>query len=421
MNILLGVYACEPNKGSEPEVGWQMVNEIAKAMPNDMIYAITKSNNKVAIEQEKYPDNLIFFYYTPPKWLTFWKKGGRGIRTYYYIWMIGASLYMKRQKKIFDVVHHITFVNDWLPSFFSLLKKKDNIFIWGPIGSHDPIKKKFLHGRKRHYIEKIRIFLQCFFRNLDPIFYYCKIKADCIIGINENVFHKLKLKKGKYFITEPAIGMKKKFVEAKQIEEKKSDTFTLISVGRLIYIKNFRLTILSFAKFLENNPNLTNVQLQIIGDGEDRKSLEKLVEKLKIDKYVEFLGKVTRQEVLEQFSKVDLFLFPTLESAGFVILEAMSYALPIIAMDYGGPQQFILNYNKEQLVSSTQSYEEIINALALNIERLYKNKDLCSNIGHQNRQDVIDNFTWEAKTKRIKKLYLEFMMKENKNENTTNS
>jgi len=409
MNILLGVYACEPNKGSEPEVGWQMVNEISKAMPNDTIYAITKANNKDIIEQESYPKNIIFFYYAPPKWLTFWKKGGRGIRTYYYIWMIGAVLYLKKQKISFDVVHHITFVNDWLPSFFSFLKRKENIFIWGPIGSHDPIENKFLYGWKRRYIEKIRIFLQYFFRYIDPIFHYCKAKADCIIGINEDVFHKLNLKIGKYFISEPAIGMKKSFVESIDIKDKKRDTFKIISIGRLLYIKNFRLTILSFAKFLENNPNIKNIQLQIVGDGEDRKSLERLVENLKIEKYVEFIGKVERQEVLEKFSEADLFLFPTLENAGFVVLEAMSYALPVIAMDYGGPHQFILNYTKEQLVSSTQSYEEIINSLALNIERLYKNKALCNDIGHQNRQDIIANFTWEAKIKRVKKLYLEFL------------
>ena len=62
MNILLGVYACEPNNGSEPEVGWQMANEIAKAVPDDMIYAITKANNEEFIEKEDYPNNLKFYY-----------------------------------------------------------------------------------------------------------------------------------------------------------------------------------------------------------------------------------------------------------------------------------------------------------------------------------------------------------------------
>ena len=307
MNILLGVYACEPNNGSEPEVGWQMANEIAKAMPNDMIYAVTKVNNRETIEKESYPRNLKFYYYAPPKWLTFWKKGGRGIRTYYYLWMIGAALFMKKQKITFDIVHHVTFVNDWLPSFFSLLKNGNNKFIWGPIGSHDPIDSKFLDGNRRKNIEKIRIFLQLFFRNFDPAFHYCKAKADCIIGINENVRNKLNLNDEKLFIAEPAIGMKKSVVEEIHQVEKNSDIFQVITVGRLLYIKNFKLTVLAFAKFLENNPEVNNAKLQIIGDGEDRHSLETLVKELNMVEQVEFVGKIPLHEVQEQFAKANAF------------------------------------------------------------------------------------------------------------------
>jgi len=405
MNILLGVYACEPNNGSEPEVGWQMANEIAKAMPEDTVYAVTKANNREAIEKESHPDNLKFFYYAPPKWLTFWKKGGRGIRTYYYLWMIGAALFMKKQKIDFDIVHHVTFVNDWLPSFFSLLKTKVNKFIWGPIGSHDPIEEKFLDGDRRKQIEKIRIFLQIFFRNFDPAFYYCKSNADCIIGINENVSNKLKLGKDKYFIAEPAIGMKKSVVEQLEHTEKQGNDFTVISVGRLLYIKNFKLTVLAFARFLKNNPKATNAKLQIVGEGEDRKSLEALVNELGISEQVEFVGKIPLHAVQEAFAKADIFLFPTLENAGFVILEAMSHSLPLLAMNYGGPQQFVKHHTDIQLVSSTQAYDGIVTALANNLERLYRDAELRTEIGHQNRQDVLDHFTWEAKAEKMEEIY----------------
>ncbi len=404
MNILLGVYACEPNNGSEPEVGWQMVNQMAKIMPEDTIYAITKANNKEVIEKERYPDNINFYYYAPPKWLTFWKKGGRGIRTYYYLWMIGAALFIKKQKITFDIVHHVTFVNDWLPSFFSLLKN-DNKFIWGAIGSHDPIESKFLDGKKRKAVEKIRIGLQFFFRRLDPFFYFCKSKADCVIGINENVKTKLGLNKATLFIAEPAIGLKKNVVNNIEQPKKKDDTFLVVSVGRLLYIKNFKLTILVFAKFLENNTHVSNAKLQIIGEGTDRSSLEALVLKLNIKEHVEFVGKILLKEVQEKLSEADVFLFPTLENAGFVIIEAMSHSLPVLAMNYGGPQQFVIHRVEEQLVASIQPYEAIVSALATNLERLYFDKNLRLKIGKQNRQDVLDHFTWEAKAQKMKEIY----------------
>jgi glycosyltransferase involved in cell wall biosynthesis len=406
MNILLGAYACEPNNGSEPEVGWQMVNEIAKMMPNCNFYVITKSNNQEAIETEVYPKNITFHYYALPKWLSFWKKGGQGIRTYYYLWMIGAVLFMKKKNIIFDLIHHITFVNDWLPSFFSLMKNKNNKFIWGPIGSHDPIDSKFLNGSKRKIIEKIRISLQLFFRYLDPSFHYCKAKADCIIGINSNVKNKLNLSSKKLFIAEPAIGISRKIAESVRSERKSDDAFQVISVGRLLYIKNFELTIFSFSKFLENNPDANNAKLEIIGEGEDRTSLENLVSKLGINEKVNFLGNIPLIEVQDKFSKADLFLFPTLENAGFVTIEAMSHALPVLAMDYGGPQQFVLNNTDVQLVDSTSSYDEIVTALADNLERLYLNDKLRISIGEQNCKDLLHNFTWEAKAQKMKEIYL---------------
>ncbi len=406
MNILLGVYACEPHNGSEPEVGWQMANELAKAMPEHRFYAITKENNREKIENEKYPDNLKFFYYDPPKWMTFWKKGGRGIRTYYYIWMIGAVRYMKRQKIDFDLVHHITFVNDWLPSFFVLMKNDKNRFVWGPIGSHDPIDKKFLDGTKRQLIEKIRIFLQFWFRTFDPFFYFCKKNADCVIGINDNVRKKLRLRGGKpCFAAEPAIGMKKSAVERMGRREKDDEIFRIVSVGRLVYIKNFKMTILAFSRFLKRNPGIENVKLEIIGEGEDRRSLESLAASLGIADLVEFVGKIPLREVQERFEESDLFLFPTLENAGFVILEAMSHGLPVLAMEYGGPQQFVGHHKSEQLVSPYLPYQEIAEALADRIERFYTDRKLREDVGARNRKDVLENFTWEAKARKMKGIY----------------
>ena len=408
MNIFLCVYACEPNNGSEPEVGWQMVNQIAKLLPNDNIYALTKKNNKEKIEAVEYPKNINFIYYEPPKWLTFWKKGGRGIRTYYYLWMIGANFHVKTLNINFDIVHHITFVNDWLPSFNSLLKNDKNKFIWGPIGSHDPIEKKFLDGTKKRTVENIRILLQKIFRNFDPFFYFTKNKADCIIGINRNVSNKLNLSKIKRFLAEPAIGIEENLLK-NTTKQNKNENFTIISVGRLIYIKNFKLTILSFAKFLKNNPTIKNINLQIIGEGSDKKELINLAKKLNILEFIEFTGNIPLKDVQDKFAKANLFLFPTLENAGFVTLEAMTNSLPVLAMKYGGPEQFIINNRDKQLVDSTLSYDGLIQDFSEKIKYFYINPSLCEEIGTQNKLDVLNNFTWEAKAKKMVNLYKELL------------
>ena len=43
-NILISAYACEPQKGSEPGIGWHWVVELARLEYN--VHVITRSNNR---------------------------------------------------------------------------------------------------------------------------------------------------------------------------------------------------------------------------------------------------------------------------------------------------------------------------------------------------------------------------------------
>ncbi|QDD68115.1 glycosyltransferase family 4 protein [Caminibacter pacificus] len=400
-NILLIAYACEPDNGSEPEVGWQVVNHIAKQLPKSNIYVITKANNKEKIEQKPYPKNITFLYYELPKWASFWKKKQRGIRTYYYLWMIGAVKFLKGKNIRFDLIHHVTFVNDWLPSIFILLKNQRNKFIWGPIGSHDFIDFRFLKTKKQKIVEFIRRSLQLFFRNFDPFFYMCKKKSDCVIGINQNVKEKIGLK-NKCFIAEPAIGVERELVESIKCKEK--DEFNIISVGRLIYIKNFEMSIRAFSEFIKRN-KLSDIKLNIIGDGSDRKYLENLAKELNIEKQVVFKGKIPLKKVYEEFSKSSVFIFPTFENAGFVFLEAMMNCLPVVGLDYGGASQFVISKKEKQLVDINQPYEKIVKDLSLRLEDFYKNENLRKKVGQKNREDVLNNFTWDKKAQKFIEIY----------------
>lgn len=199
--------------------------------------------------------------------------------------------------------------------------------------------------------------------------------------------------------------MKKSVVEEIELVNKSNNTFIIVSVGRLLYIKNFKLTIIAFSLFLKNNPEINNAKLQITGDGGDRKSLVSLCQNLGISEQVEFIGQVSMDEVQTYLANANVFLFPTLENAGFVIIEAMSHSLPVLAMNYGGPQQFLKHYIDQQLVSAEQAYNTIAENLADNLVSLYRDRKLCNGIGQQNRQDVLDNFTWEAKAQKMKTIY----------------
>ena len=119
LKVLLSAYACEPGKGSEPGVGWNWAKQITRFHD---VWIITRANNKDPIERaltnEPMP-NVHWVYFDLPRWLRFWKKRQRGIQLYYYLWQIGAyfkTMRLHREVR-FDLVHHVTFVKYWTPSF----------------------------------------------------------------------------------------------------------------------------------------------------------------------------------------------------------------------------------------------------------------------------------------------------------------
>ena len=56
--ILLSAYACEPNKGSEPQVGWKWATTLSKL--GHEVYVITRRNNKTNIENYLAKNKILF-------------------------------------------------------------------------------------------------------------------------------------------------------------------------------------------------------------------------------------------------------------------------------------------------------------------------------------------------------------------------
>src|SRR5690348_13918046 len=119
MKILLSAYACEPNKGSEPAVGWNWM--LALIEQGHDVTVLSRANNQAAIDAEVRERSLRVrpVYYDLPAWCRRWKSWPGGLYLYYLLWQIGAyQLAQKLHRSApFDLVHHITFVTFRQPSF----------------------------------------------------------------------------------------------------------------------------------------------------------------------------------------------------------------------------------------------------------------------------------------------------------------
>ena len=122
----------------------------------------------------------------------------------------------------------------------------------------------------------------------------------------------------------------------KQNKIKKNKIFTLLYVGQVTEHKGVLFLIQVFRKYFKNR----EINLEIIGNGDDLEIAKKLSTNLE---NIKFLGKLSHQKVQEKMQEVHALIVPSLcyENSPTVIYEAASLGLPIIASNLGGIPELI--------------------------------------------------------------------------------
>ena len=103
--------------------------------------------------------------------------------------------------------------------------------------------------------------------------------------------------------------------------------FIVGTVGRLSKVKNHSMLIGATAELIQKGEI---VQVVLVGEGSERKGLERFINKLKIQKYVHFLGYQKNINLI--LNGLDIFVLTSFsEGCSNVIQEAMFTEKPIIA------------------------------------------------------------------------------------------
>ena len=114
----------------------------------------------------------------------------------------------------------------------------------------------------------------------------------------------------------------------------------ILAAGRLTKQKNFTYLIDEFSEFLKFNDNFV---LFILGDGEEKEKLIKLIDKKKLKEKIFLLG--FKKNVYNYMNNCEPFILSSLwEEVGFVIVEAAMCNAYIISSDCpNGPKEFLNN------------------------------------------------------------------------------
>lgn len=401
--ILATAYAVNPFKGSEDGMGWNFIYQIARY---HKIIAITRKNNRTAIEKymienpDHLYDNITFLYYDLPYWVRFWKKGSRGALLYFYLWQFFVPYFIKKQKLDFNITHNLNFHNDWTPSFLWKLNKP---FVWGPIGHHPMIPSSFFKPyNKRYYIkDKATYLAKLVFWKLSWSLNKTKTEASHILCMNSSVQEQLNIPATKMSII-PSVASE----DLQTGPYQKNNSFQLISVGRLVPLKGFDLTIQAFSQFIQKLPEDQKriCRLVIVGSGPEETTYKQMAKELELDAYIEFISWINRKDLMSLYKASNAFIFPSHEGAGMVVAEALSFGLPVLCLDNCGPGEFI---TKECGISvKANSYNKTIHGISDSISKLYNQPGLLDNMSKNARKHFENYFHWDKRGEQFRQIYL---------------
>lgn len=400
MKVLLSAYACRPNAGSEPAVGWNLACALAAYCD---VWVLTRESNRRAIEQalSDHPvPRLQFAYYDLPPALRFWKRGQRGLYLYYFLWQLGGlAMARKLHRAIgFDLVQHVTFVQFWTPSFLPLLGIP---FIWGPVGGAEVTPWRFLASLG------VR---DCA---------YELARSAAVSAAQFNPFVRMTARRSALALaTTPVTESRLSSLGAKRVERMSQLALTaadrkalrrpntphgqrlrIVSIGRLLPWKGTSLGLAAFAR-----AGLSGAEYWIVGDGPDRGRLAAQVQRLGIEDRVRLLGTLPREETLHVLRQCDILLHPSLhDSGGWVCVEAMAAGIPVICLDRGGPATLISS--SAGLCIRAKSPGETVAAIADALATLAGDPDRRRSMGSAGQSRAAEYFDWDARALRLVELY----------------
>jgi glycosyltransferase involved in cell wall biosynthesis len=176
----------------------------------------------------------------------------------------------------------------------------------------------------------------------------------------------------------------------------------LLSVGRLVSWKGVDTALTALAQL-----RAYRWRFDIVGEGDSRPQLERQAQELGLTDRVHFHG--FQDDLARWYRNADLFLFPSrCESQGLVMLEAMSYGLPCLAIR---PDEVrYLNVNDETIDDGrTGLLADDETDFTRKLEKVLKEPAQLDSLGEAAREEIANRFSWEKHLVRYEQLFDELI------------
>jgi phosphatidylinositol alpha-1,6-mannosyltransferase len=177
----------------------------------------------------------------------------------------------------------------------------------------------------------------------------------------------------------------------------------ILSVGRWLASERYKgmdTLILAMSRLLLRWPDL---QLAIVGSGDDRGWLEHVARDSGVQRHVHFLTDISYGELSSCYEAAEIFALPSRgEGFGFVYLEAMAHGKPVIGGAHGGAPEVIQDGVTGYVVQHGDTVQ-----LATSIDTLLSNPENARQMGEAGRQRVENEYRFNIFSKGFKKILRE--------------
>jgi len=334
MRILLSAYACRPNAGSEPGVGWNWATHLA-ARGIDVHVLVAKRNQapiEAGLRENPLPN--LHFHYIPVR--NEWAKKSEGL--HYVLWQ-AAALKAARElstKFQFELAHHVTYASVHVPT---KLWRLGIPVVFGPVGGGQTAQAsmlKYFGADKRK--EQCRSLLTKALK-LSPFHRHWLRKVSYILAANTDTLNLVRAAgcKNASLMCDTAISATY-FAERPRTFDETNGRLKLLWVGRVLTRKALPLA-LDALKQVQENINLT-----IAGEAMDGpEAVRQMILERGLQERVFWKGsRLKYEELRAAYAQHDALLFTSLrDSFGSQLLEAMAMGLPVITLDLHGARDHV--------------------------------------------------------------------------------
>lgn len=295
----------------------------------------------------------------------------------------------------------IIFIISFIPLFLLIRASKPDYLIFHlitslPILVSNLIKKKTKFILRISGLPKYNLFRKFLWKNLGKNIY----KVTCPTKGTINDLRLLKIFNDDKIILlrDPIINIKEflKMKNKKNYLNFDDKDFSIVAIGRLTKQKNFKLLIQCFDQVLNLKKNS---KLFIIGEGEQRNFLQKLIENKKLSQKIFLLG--FQKNVFNYLKNANLFILSSLwEDPGWALMEAaMCNTLILSSNCRNGPKEF-LEDNRGGVLFDNNSIQDFLSKFKqiteLDQKQIIEKKffskkkvKLFTNFNHYNKLNLI--------------------------------